>query len=305
MHGNGKSTDTKKVSRICLVAVGALLAMKIIAGMLTGSVGIMADAIHSAIDLSGVIIGFIGIRIAAMPPDERHAFGHGRAEDIAGAVISGLIFVAAGIIAYQAGQRLITGESLRLVDAGIYITIIAISVNVVTARYAARVARENDSTALEATANDMMADVYSSVAVLAGLLIVRITSIEMADPVAGLVVVGFIGKNAYFSMRRSLNKLMDTRLPTTEVRLIESCLTVLKEEGKIQDYHKLRTRKAGNQRYMDVHVVVPRESSVREAHELSDRCERAIEKKLGNASVTVHIEPCDGKCENCPASCDE
>ena len=96
MHGNRKSTDTKKVSRICLIAVGALLAMKIIAGMLTGSVGIMADAIHSAIDLSGVIIGFIGIRIAAMPPDERHAFGHGRAEDIAGAVISGLIFVAAG-----------------------------------------------------------------------------------------------------------------------------------------------------------------------------------------------------------------
>ena len=106
-------------------------------------------------------------------------------------------------------------------------------------------------------------------------------------------------------MKSSLTKLMDARLPASEMQVIESCLTELQEEGRIQGFHKLRTRKSGNQRYMDVHIVVPRNSSVEEAHKLSDRCEDEVERKLGNANVTIHIEPCDGKCENCPASCDE
>lgn len=270
---------------------------------MTGSIGIRSDAIHSAIDLSGVIIGFIGIRVASRSPDERHAFGHGKAEDIAGAVIAGLIFAVAGIVGYQAGQRLFAGEAIRLVTTGIYITAAAIVINVIVARYATQVAQANDSIALEATARDMMADVYSSVAVLTGLALVRLTALEMADPIAALVVVGLIVRTAYLVLRKSLTKLMDTRLPEAEEQVIRCCLTDLENCGRIAGFHNLRTRKAGNQRHIDLHLVMPRHTSVDESHDICDRLEQDIERRLHRTSVTIHIEPCDGNCESCSASC--
>ncbi len=193
----------ERVSKVAIAAIAVLILIKMVAAAITGSIGILADGVHSLIDLTGVIIGYMGVRVAGRPPDDEHRFGHGRAEDIAGASIAALIFLAGGIIAYQSVQRLIAGPVVQMVDAGIYATGAAIVINIAVSRYAYSVARAADSIALEATGRDLMADVLSSIAVLVGLLLVRVTGQAMLDPIVAMLVVVFIIRAAAVTMRRA------------------------------------------------------------------------------------------------------
>lgn len=299
----GILATTENVAKLSIITLSSLIAMKVVASIVTGSISIRADAFHSVIDLSGAIIGFTGIRIANRPPDERHPFGHGKAEDVASAIISGLIFFAAGTIAYEAINRLMAGGAVELVNTGIYVTAAAIVINTVIARLVLRLARTNDSLALEATARDMMADVYSSYAVLAGLVLVKLTGINMFDPIVAMAVAGLIIRTAYLTMRKSVDKLMDTKLPEAEEEAIKSRISELKHSGQIVDFHSFRTRKAGSQRYIDLHLTMPKNASVDETHQLCDRLEHDIENRLQRVNVTIHIEPCSGNCDNCSISC--
>ncbi len=292
----------ESVAKLSIFAVSSLIVMKVVASVVTGSIAIRADAVHSAIDLFGVIIGYIGIRISGKPPDERHPFGHGKAENIAGVVIAGLIFIAAGTIFYEAIKRLIVGGAIELVTIGIYVTAAAIAINLAVSWYALRVARATDSLALEATARDMFADVLSSGAVLVGLILVRLTGITILDPIVALLVAAIIARTAYLTMKKSFGGLIDTKLPQAEEDEILSCL---REHGEqLAGFHQIRTRKAGNQRYIDFHLVVSKHISVEQAHRLCDELEQEIEARLSYTSVTIHVEPCDGKCEQCSTSPD-
>jgi cation diffusion facilitator family transporter len=292
----------ESASKLAVLAVSLLIGMKVAASILTGSIAITADAIHSVIDLFGVVIGYIGIRVSSKPPDERHPFGHGKAENISGVVIASLIAISAGIIAYRAIERLIFGGAVELVTLGIYVTAAAIAINLAISWYAMSVARATDSIALEATARDMLADVLSSVAVLIGLILVQLTEITMLDPIVALLVAALIVRTAYLTMKKSLAGLMDTRLPQPEEDEIIACLK--EHGGQIAGFHKIRTRKAGSQRYIDFHLVVSQHLSVEQAHRLCDELEREIGNRLSLASVTIHVEPCDGKCQQCSTSPD-
>jgi len=288
-------------AKLSIASVSLLILLKVVASILTGSIAIRADAFHSVIDLSGVIIGYIGIRVSGKPADEQHAFGHGKAESIASAVIAGLIFIAAGTIFYEAIKGLIAGGTVELVTVGIYVTAAAIVINGATSWYVLRVARSTDSVALEATARDMLADVLSSCAVLVGLVLVRLTGLSLLDPVVALLVAILIARTAYLTMKRSLGDLIDVRLPEAEVSAIRAC--IMESGGELVGFHKLRTRKAGRQRYIDLHLVVPKGASVEEAHRLCDELERDIEVRLSYTSVTIHVEPCSNECEQCSISC--
>jgi len=292
----------ENTAKLSIFAIFFLIAMKVVASIVTGSIAIRADAIHSAIDLVGAIVGFIGIKIAGRPPDRQHPFGHGKAENVAGVVIAALIFIAAGTIAYQAITRLISGATVELVTVGIYVTAAAIVINLAISWYTMRVARATDSVALEATARDLLADVLSSAAVLVGLILVRLTGIALLDPIVALLVAIIIFRTAFLTMKKSFGGLIDTRLPRPEERKIIACLR--EHGGQLVGFHKIRTRKAGSQRYIDFHLVVPKDVSVEEAHQLCDELEREIETKLSYTSVTIHIEPCDGKCQQCSISPD-
>jgi cation diffusion facilitator family transporter len=288
----------ENAAKLSIFAVSFLIAMKVVASIVTGSISIRADAIHSAIDLVGAIVGFIGIKIASKPPDRQHPFGHGKAENVAGVIIAALIFIAGGIIAYQAISRLISGATLELVTVGIYVTAAAIVINMAVSWYTMRVARRTDSVALEATARDLLADVLSSGAVLVGLVLVRLTGVTLLDPIVALLVAALIFRTAFLAMKRSFGGLIDTRLPRAEERKLIAVLG--KHGGEMVSFHKIRTRKAGSQRYIDFHLVLPKDISVEKAHKLSDQLEREIEAELPGASVTIHTEPCDGNCEQCP-----
>lgn len=291
----------ENVAKLSILSISLLIVMKVVASILTGSIGIRADAVHSVIDLAGAVTGFIGIRIAGKPPDERHAYGHGKAENIVGVVIAGLIFAAAGTIVFEAVRRLIAGGTVELVTVGIYVTAAAIVINVIISWYALRVARSTDSVALEATARDMLADVLSSCAVLVGLILVRLTGLSMLDPIVALLVAILIARTAYLTMKKSFGGLMDTRLPESEEEAIRSC--IMEHSGQVVAFHELRTRKAGSQRYIDLHLVMPKNASVDEAHRVCDHLEQDIGRRLQRVSITIHIEPCTVECDHCSTIC--
>jgi cation diffusion facilitator family transporter len=290
----------ERVSRVAVGTIAMLLALKIVAAAITGSIGILADAAHSLIDLTGTLIGYVGIRVAGRPPDANHRFGHGRAEDIAGASIATLIFVAAAVIAYQALRRLVGGATVEMLDAGMIATAIAIAVNLAVSRYVLSAARAVDSVALEATGRDLMADVMSSVAVLIGLFLVRATGKTILDPAVALVVVVLIVQAAYGTMRKAIGNLMDTRLPENEEQQIRE---IIAAHGEIANHHGLRTRKAGSQRHVVVHIVVRRDYSVEEGHRIAEEIEDEIRALYASTTITVHVEPCTPDCAECPTPC--
>ncbi len=295
------SSTRSGAAKLSIVAVSLLIVMKLVASIITGSIAIRADAFHSFIDLLGVIIGYVGIRISGKPPDEQHAFGHGKVENISAVVIAVLIFVAAGSIVYTAVKRLIAGGTVELVTVGIYVTVAAIVINVSASWYALRVARFTDSVALEATARDMLADVLSSCAVLVGLILVRLTGLAVLDPIVALLVAVLIGRTAYMTMKKSLGGLVDVKLPDAEEAEIKS--SIVEHYSELVGFHKLRTRKSGSQRYIDLHLVMPKNIHIEEAHQLCDHLEQDIKDKLRHASVTIHVEPCNEECDQCSITC--
>ena len=291
----------ENAAKLAIASVSLLIIMKVVVSIITGSVSIRADAVHSVIDLLGVVVGYIGIRVSSRPPDERHAFGHGKAENIAGSVIAGLIFVAAGAIVYEAINRLITGGTVELVTLGIYVTAAAIAINTAISWYGLKVSRSADSVALEATARHMFADVLSSCAVLVGLILVRLTGLNILDSIVALLVAVIIIRTAYLTMKKSLVGLMDTKLPKAEEDEIMSC--IIEHGSQIVSFHEMRTRKAGSQRFIDLHLVMPKNASVEEAHRTCDHLEVDIENRLRYTSVTIHVEPCSTECDQCLISC--
>jgi cation diffusion facilitator family transporter len=295
-------------ARLSLVVVICLIVLKVAVSVITGSLSILAQAVDSFLDLFAVIITFIAIRFAAKPADEEHPFGHGKAENLAAIVQAVLIFLAGGSIIYSAVRRIETGAALELPEAGIGVMLVSIVASIFLSRHLLKVARASDSPALQANAHNIAADVYSAGAVLAGLLVVRFTRFSIIDPILAILVALFIFKVAYDVLRDSFGGLVDVKLPEDEEQDI---MGVIREHfrgtehyGEVVSFHKLRTRKAGSQRYVDLHLIMPKDTSLEEAHRMCDHLEADIEGKVGNTSVTIHVEPCDEKCEWCAFTCE-
>jgi cation diffusion facilitator family transporter len=185
-----------------------------------------------------------------------------------------------------------------LTEAGIGVMLVSIIVSIFLSRYLLRISKATDSVALEANAHNIAADIYSAAGVLVGLTIIRFTSLTIIDPIIALLVSLVIFKSAYEVLRKSFGGLIDVRLPETEENIIRAA--IMEHIGELVDFHALRTRKAGRQRYVDLHLVMPRNISIEKAHQMCDHLERDIKSKLQHASVVIHVEPCDEKCEQCP-----
>ena len=281
--------------------VSLLILLKLAVGIISGSVSIIAQAIDSLFDLFASLVTFFSLRFAAKPADREHPFGHGKAESISGVVQAGLIFAAAAFILYQAITRIVVGAAIEYVTAGIVVMAVCIVVNIIVSRHLLRVARETDSAALEANARNLATDVYTALGVLAGLVVVRISGLYIIDPIIAIGVALLILKTAYGVMRKSFPHLIDVRLPEDEEALIVS--TMREHMGELVGFHSLRTRKAGSERYIELHMIMARDASVERAHKLCDHLEEDIKSKLPNASVTIHVEPCDRECDTCPDNC--
>ncbi len=288
-------------AKLSLVVVIGLITLKVVVAVILGSISVLAQAVDSLLDLVAILITGLAVSFASRPADKEHPFGHGKAENIAATVQAVLILMAGGLIIYAAVQR-ITGEvTVELTEAGIGVMLVSIVASIFLSRHLIKVARATDSIALEANARNIATDVYSATAVLAGLVAIRFTGLNILDPIIALGVALVILKAAYDVMRKSFGGLVDVRLPQAEEDEIRSSVT---QHGcLVGGFHDLRTRKAGSQRYIDLHLVMPKTTSVEEAHRISDDLEQDIKNRLPHASVTIHIEPGDIECEQCTVSC--
>jgi cation diffusion facilitator family transporter len=291
-------------AKLSIFVVISLIIFKAVVGAITGSLSIIAQAVDSFMDLFAVGITFLAIRFSSKPADSEHPFGHGKAENIAAIIQSILIFIAGGSIIYSAVRRAETDAALQMTEAGIAVMVVSIIASIFLSRFLRKVARQEDSMALAANARNIAADVYSAAAVLVGLIVVRLTGLDIIDDILAGVVALFILKVGFDVLRDSFGGLVDVKLPEEEENKIKAAITE-HLGGEVVSFHKLRTRKAGNQRYIDLHLVMPGHISIEEAHKMCDHLEKDMKLHFLRTDTTIHVEPCDGKCEACELVCEK
>jgi cation diffusion facilitator family transporter len=287
-----------KVARLSIISNTILIVLKLIVGFLTQSVSIISEAIHSGLDLAAAVIAFYSVKTSVKPADAEHQYGHGKIENISGTIEALLVFIAAAWIIYEAVKKLVRGESaLVTVELGIVVMLISAVVNWVVSGQLSKTARETDSVALEADALHLRTDVYTSLGVLLGLLAIKVTGILFLDPLIALLVAALIIKASVDLTKQAFLPLMDVGLPVEEQAIIQEVMNTF--AGDYVEYHKFRTRKAGADRYVDLHLVVPHERSVNEVHDLCHLIENEIAERLPHTQVLIHAEPCTKDCTSC------
>jgi cation diffusion facilitator family transporter len=283
-----------RTARLSILSNSVLIAMKLIVGIISGSVSIISEAIHSLMDLAAAIMAFFSIRLAQAPADEEHPYGHEKVENVSGVLEALLIFIAAALIISEAVKKLLHNEPVKDLELGIAVMLVSGIVNIVVSRILYKVAREEESVALEADALHLKTDVYSSLGVAGGLLVIvvleKVFAVSWAfwlDPVVAMLIALLILKESWDMLRKAFAPLVDTRISPEELALIEESIAT--HAGL--SMHSVRTRRAGGKRHIDFHLTVPPTMTVKESHHLCDLIEGEIVEKLSNSSVLIHVEP--------------
>jgi cation diffusion facilitator family transporter len=276
------------IARLSVASNTALIGMKLAVGLISGSISILSEAIHSFMDLLAAIIAFFSVRVSDTPADEKHPYGHGKFENISGVVEALLIFVAAFWIIYEAIKKLITPEEIGSLWLGFAVMTVSAIVNTIVSTKLYKVAKETESIALEADALHLKTDVLTSAGVAVGMVLIWITGYHILDPIAAILVAILILKESWELFRRAYGPLLDTALPEDDLEKIT--LVIEKHCTGTTGYHDLRTRKSGNYKYIDFHLNLPPDMTVKEAHDLCDIIEADIHKVVTHGEVTIHVE---------------
>ena len=283
------------IARLSVLSNALLIIMKVVVGILSGSISILSEAIHSFMDLLAAIIAFFSVRISDTPADERHPYGHGKFENISGVVEAILIFIASGWIISEAVKKIIHPHEIEKIGLGIVVMSVSAIVNFIVSRKLYKVANETGSIALEADALHLKVDVYTSMGVAVGLFLMVVLGyffkspvIPYFDPVIAILVALLILRESFILFKKAYAPLLDEALSNEEVEQIKELISAYC--SNTISYHGLRTRKAGNYHYVDFHLNVPAEMSVKAAHELCDAIEKEIERAINHTEVTIHVE---------------
>jgi cation diffusion facilitator family transporter len=287
-------TDRSSLTRFAWLSIAAALttiAMKSVAYLLTGSVSLLSDAVESVVNLLGALMALGMLTIAARPADNDHAFGHSKAEYFASLVEGILILGAAAAISYTAIDRFIHPRPLEQMGIGLIVSTGASLVNFVVARILMKAGKKYNSITLEADSQHLMTDVWTSVGVIGGLVVVSLTNWLLLDPLMALIVAVNIVWTGINLVRRSVDGLMDVSLPEPEQKIIENVMA--KYRAKHVEFHALRTRQAASQRFLSVHMLVPGNWTVHDAHHIAEDFEGEIRAGIGDAVISTHLEPID------------
>jgi cation diffusion facilitator family transporter len=267
-----------------------LIALKLAAGAITGSIAIITEAIHSLIDLVASVIAFISVRKADEPADEEHPYGHEKVENLAANVEGILILVGAAVIVYEATHRLVAGSSVETLGVGIAVMGLSVLANLFVSGVLSKQARVHESPALEGDAAHLRTDALTSAGVLVGLALVEITGVVAFDSITALLVAGAIVWAGIAIIRRSSGVLVDETLPAAEMDRIEQAIATARTP-EVAGYHKLRARRAGRRRHIDFHVQYRSGTTLERAHELAHEMRDSIEAEIPQAEVLIHAEP--------------
>lgn len=278
-----------KVALLSIISNTTLIIFKIIAGILSGSVSIISEAIHSGMDLVASVVAFFSVRQSSKPADKKHPYGHGKIENISGMFEGILIFIAAGMIIIEAFKKIFEPAAIEQATIAIVVMIISALVNFFVSRKLYKVSKEEDSMALEADALHLKTDIYTSLGVGIGIFLIKVTGIVMLDSIVAILVALLIIKEAWTLSKNAFDHLIDTRLSDEEELEIEK---VIKEHShKFIDYHKLKTRKAGNVKHIDFHITVAPDCTAEEIHDIIGNLKKDMNQKFKNTRINIHIDP--------------
>jgi cation diffusion facilitator family transporter len=287
----GMTGSAPRLVRLAWLSIGAAvvtIALKLAAWRLTGSVGLLSDALESFVNLAAAFMALVMITVAARPPDERHAFGYDKAEYFASVVEGALILLAAGAIAWAAGRRLLHPAPVERAGLGLALSALASLVNLAVARVLVTAGRRHHSIALEADGAHLFTDVWTSAGVLAGIGLVALTGWLPLDPLVALAVAAQIVWTGTGLVRRSWKGLLDAALPAAELAALHAVLERHGRDGI--RFHAVRTRQAGARRFVSMHVLVPGAWTVSRGHDLLERIEDEVRQAIPNANVSTHLE---------------
>ncbi|MDP1863529.1 MAG: cation diffusion facilitator family transporter [Thiobacillus sp.] len=279
----------KRYAWLSIAAALATILLKGWAWWITGSVGLLSDALESFVNLAGAMMALAMLTLAAKPADDNHAHGHGKAEYFSSAFEGFLILIAAVAISYTAIERLLNPQPLEAVGIALAISVVASIINLATSRTLMNVGKKHKSITLEADAHHLMTDVWTSVGVIVGVGLVWLTGWLWLDPVVALLVALNILWTGWQLLQRSAAGLMDVSIPEDELQAIEAILDDYRKHGL--KFHALRTRQAGTRAFITVHVLVPGAWTVQHGHDWSERIEADIRLVVTHAHITTHLEP--------------
>jgi len=279
----------KRYAWLSIAAALATILLKGWAWWITGSVGLLSDALESFVNLAGAMMALAMLTLAARPADDNHAHGHGKAEYFSSAFEGFLILIAAAAISYTAIERLLNPQPLEAVGFALVISVVASIINLATSRTLMNVGKKYKSITLEADAHHLMTDVWTSAGVIVGVGLVWLTGWLWLDPVIALLVALNILWTGWQLLQRSAAGLMDASITEDELQAIEAILDGYRKHGL--KFHALRTRQAGTRAFITVHVLVPGAWTIQHGHDWSERIEADIRQAVTHAHITTHLEP--------------
>ncbi|MDD4912351.1 MAG: cation diffusion facilitator family transporter [Sideroxydans sp.] len=283
------TTNLQRYAWLSIAAAVATILLKGIAWWLTGSVGLLSDALESFVNLAGALMALAMLTLAASPADDKHAYGHGKAEYFSSAFEGFLILLAAVSIAYTAIDRFLHPQEIEAVGVGLLVSVVASLINLFASRELLKAGRAHNSITLEADAKHLMTDVWTSGGVIIGVGLVWLSGWLWLDPVIALVVAANIVWTGWHLMSQSASGLMDAAIPAEQIASIEAVLATYREQGL--NFHALRTRQAGRQAFISLHVLVPGEWSVQRGHDVVEDIEADIRAAVPCSHLTTHLEP--------------
>ncbi len=281
--------EKKFAAGLSITSNTLIIITKIIAGMVSGSISIISEAIHSLSDFLASVLTFFAVTRSAEPADKEHPFGHGKYEDMSGFIEGGLIIFAGLYIIYEAFSKLVSGYTMEAESMlGIYVMAFAVIANFLVSRYLFYVAKKSDSVSLRADAEHLQTDIFSSLGVLIGLILIKITGLAVLDPIIAIVVALIILKTGFSISKETMNNLLDGSLPAGDIEEIEN---ILRRNTVIKGYKNIKGRKSGQYKEIELTLLFNPDMKILCCHNVCDQIENDIKNKLGNVSINIHSEP--------------
>jgi len=293
------SAEKQKAALLSIGSNVVLILSKLVVGIITNSISIISEAVHSFTDLLAAIIAFYSVKQSSNPPDRGHQFGHGKYEDFSGFIEGLLILGAAGYIIFESIKKIIYNQYEHIdTTAGIVVMLVSVIANIIVSRHLFNIANKTDSMALLADAEHLKTDVLTSAGVLIGLILIKITNIEVLDPVIAVLVALIIIKAGINLCFKSGKNLLDESLPEREQKIISDTVNNY-IPTEVIEIKELKSRKSGADKLIELIIVIPKKLTVEAGHSLCDRIEEDLKNNIKNAHITIHIEPCVFDCDNC------
>jgi cation diffusion facilitator family transporter len=290
-------TEKQKIhaARWSICSNSLLIVLKLAVAASTGAVSVFAEAIHSFGDLIGATVAMIAVRVSDAPPDDSHAYGHGKFENLSGVASALLMFLAGTYAVFEAIKHLKHLGRQVIVEPGLFVMAFSVVTNILVSRHLLQIGKKTDSAALMADGQHLRGDIYTSFGVFISLLIVKLTGWTWADPAAAIVVSGMIFVTGYKLAGEAVGTLSDSSLPSAEEKVLRD---VIAEDPRVLSYHNLRTRKSGSHRHVDVHVLISDSYTFVQAHDFTEELEEKLRQALPNVHPIIHIEPYEAEAQH-------